>query len=883
MTSGRSDGADTADLGVAGRGWHLAARRMAGRIVIALATNLLARGFATAAPGRTARDGTPTHVLYVLTVALTRALAFKEPDLAVAVLDEDGALPDELAPQRELLARLFEAHGVAVVTSRAPEHLLASYAQAARDAGHDVVIVGSDKRLAQLVDDHTWWYDAYKDVRYTPELVRKRFEVGPAKVAEWLALVGDDDALGGVKGLGKRGATQLIEEWGSVGEALLRTDEIAGRLGKALKAARDAVPVELARARLDRDRPLPIPLADLAFVPPEASELQALYTELGFRELLSATSSRLDVSLCDSEAALADGLARFEATPVALQALTEDPSPVRGALAGVALVQDEVALYVPFAGKGEVLREGPARLAGWFADPSILKIGHDLGGLAAALGRHSINLAGVIGDSACASHLHEPSNFAPHDLSVVAPRLLERAVPEEDSVRGVGLRRKAWSAIATDRAAAYATDLARASADVWAALEPSTDRELLTEYLALSETLTRMQSRGIACDADDLARSGEAFEEMVTALEEQIHRIAGKRFNVNSTKQLGAVLFEDLGLTIVKKTKTGWSTATDALERIQHEHPIVPLVIRYRLLRRLIDAWVTGLIGHISPDGRVHATMFAARSFSGRVICAAPDLGRVPGKTSEMARIRHAFRAAPGHVILSVDYRQLGLYVLAHLTKDPALIAPLRDRADMHRLTASAVLERPDETIGPDERQLGKVVNFATFAGQGASALALELGVTAQRAKEIIARFDRRYAVVRAFQDDQLRLARDQGFVVTLAGRRWPIAGLDSPDVMMRAYAERLARRATHEGSVADVSRRGLLHADRALRAAGLRAAPLLQVHDEVLFEVPEAELEEAAKLAAEAMQNAFALEVPLRVGVEAGPNWADLEELHLE
>ena len=522
-------------------------------------------------------------------------------------------------------------------------------------------------------------------------------------------------------------------------------------------------------------------------------------------------------------------------------------------------------------------------LAGWLEDPSIAKIGHDLGGLGVALGRHGIHLAGVVGDSASASHLFEPSNFAPHDLSVIAPHLLHRAVPEEDGVRGVGLRRKPWSAIATDRAAAHAAELARASAEIWAALEPKTDRELFDEYLALTETLTRMQLRGIACDADDLVQSGEAFEQMVAALEEQIHAIAGKRFNVNSTKQLGAVLFDDLGLTIVKKTKTGWSTATDALERIQHEHPIVPLVIRYRLLRRLIDAWVTGLIGHISDDGRVHATMYAARSFSGRVICAAPDLGRVPGKTSEMARIRHAFRAAPGHVILSVDYRQLGLYVLAHLTRDPALVEPLRERADMHRLTASAVLERPADALGPDERQLGKVVNFATFAGQGASALALELGVTAQRAKEIIARFDRRYAVVRAFQDEQLRLARERGYIVTLAGRRWPIAGLDSPDVMMRAYAERLARRATHEGSVADVSRRGLLHADRALRAAGLRAAPLLQVHDEVLFEVPEAELGDAARLAAEAMQSAFDLAVPLRVGVEAGPNWADLEELHVE
>jgi DNA polymerase-1 len=227
---------------------------------------------------------------------------------------------------------------------------------------------------------------------------------------------------------------------------------------------------------------------------------------------------------------------------------------------------------------------------------------------------------------------------------------------------------------------------------------------------------------------------------------------------------------------------------------------------------------------------------------------------------------------------MSVDFNQLGLYVLAHLTKDPALVEPLRRRDDMHVLTAAAVLEKPIEAITPDDRQLGKVVNFATFAGQGASALALQLGVTAQEAKDLIARFDRRYALVRAFQDEQLRLARDRGYITTIAGRPWPIGGLESLDSHDRSYAERLARRATHEGSVSDVSRRALLDADRALRRAGLATVPVLQVLDEVMFDVPEAELADAARVASTAMRHAFELEVPLVVGVEAGGNWADLE-----
>ncbi len=227
-----------------------------------------------------------------------------------------------------------------------------------------------------------------------------------------------------------------------------------------------------------------------------------------------------------------------------------------------------------------------------------------------------------------------------------------------------------------------------------------------------------------------------------------------------------------------------------------------------------------------------------------------------------------------------MDYEQLGLFVLAHLTKDPALVEPLANEDDLHTLTAAAVLDLDPAKVGKKERQIGKVVNFATFAGQGASALALQLGVDAAEAKEIIARFDRRYAVVRAFQDEQLALVQKRGFIETVAGRRWPIGGLTSKDQQARAYAERLARRATHEGSVADVSRRGLLHADQALRARGLRAEPLLQVHDEVLFEVDGDQLEEAAETAADAMRKAFALEVPLRVGKKAGPNWAELRPL---
>ncbi len=849
---------------------------MSDRTLVVSATNVLSRGFLLVPTDRTSRAGEPVNALFAVARAIQRVIAFKRPSRAVAVIDAHAArwlTPALLAAQLAPLPELLETLGIQVVVAPDEVHVVASYARAALDAGDDVIVVGVDKRYAQLVGDRLWWYDANKDARYTSEIVHKRFQVPPAQVAEWLALVGDEDVLPGVAGIGAKGATTLLETHGSVAGAIAAIDQIKGRLGNALRAARDVLPVELARARLDTQRSVPVALDALAYTDPAPTALNALFDRLGFAELLVADGASIRAVVCETAEAVHAALAQLGDRPTALHALIEDPAPVRGSLVGVALAAgDGEAWYVPRGGAAWDV------LVPWLEDARAPKLGHDLVGTCVELRRLGIRLAGVIGDSACASHLTQPSNWAPHDLALVAKHVLGRALPDQEAVRGVGQKRKAWGALPVERAAAFAGLGADGSAAVWRALAPGVDRALLSEYLALSETLARMELTGLIVDPAELDRAEHAFAAIETELTAQIEAHAGRAFNINSTKQLGSVLFEQLALPIASYTKTGWSTATEALEKIEHAHPIVPLVIRWRLLRRLRDSWVIALRRCIDDDGRVHSRFHPARSFSGHLVNTNPDLGRVPGRTPEMAMIRRAFVAPPGRLLMAVDFNQLGLYVLAHLTKDPALVEPLRRRDDMHALTASAVLEKPVEAITPDDRQVGKVVNFATFAGQGASALALQLGVPASEAKELIARFDRRYAMVRAFQDEQLQLARARGYVVTLAGRRWPIGGLESLDPHDRSYAERLARRATHEGSVADVSRRALLAADRALRREGLGAAPVSQVVDDVLFEVPEQELEIAARVASTAMREAFALEVPLVVGVEAGRSWADLE-----
>lgn len=855
---------------------------MADRTLVASATNLLSRGYLIVPTDRRSRAGDPVNALFAVARGILRAIDFKIPARAVAVIDRGAPGPDWpplLAAQLPALPDLVRALGVRAVEADDEVRTVAAYARAALDAGDDVVVVGVDKRYAQLVSDRLWWYDANKDARYTPEMVHKRFGVPPAQIAQWLGLVGDDDALPGVAGIGAKGATALLADHGSVEQALAAIDGIRGRTGNALRAAGpETIRTELARARLDGDPPLPVPLRDARYRPPATEALNEVFERLGFVEFLAAADqTKVEVAVCETADQVVAELARLGDRPVAIQPAIEDG----GALAGLALSSgDGAAVYLPFAGVGRCL-DGPQVAAGWLADPARPKLAHAREGLVVALAGHDLSIAGMIGDTAAASHLTQPSNWAPHELPLVAKHALGHPLPDQDSVRGVGKERQSWAALPTQDAAELLGLHAEATVAIWNALSPAIEPALLAEYLELSDTLVRMERHGIAIDVDELARAEHDFAEIEAELEREIAGHAGHSFNINSSKQLGTVLFEELGLPVVSKTKTGWGTSIEALERIEHAHPIVALVLRWRLLRRLRDSWLISLRKYIAADGRVHSRFHPARSFSGDLVNTAPDLGRVPGRTPEMARIRRAFVAGPGCVLMSVDYNQLGLHVLAHLTRDPALVEPLRRRADMHVLTASAVLERPVDSLTEADRQLGKVVNFATFAGQGASALAMQLNVSPAEAKQLIARFDSRYAQVRAFQDEQARLARERGYIVTIAGRRWPIGGLESLDPHDRSYAERLSRRATHEGSVSDVARRGLLDADRGLRRAGLRAQPLALILDEVLFEVAAADLADAARIASDAMRGAFApLEVPLVVGIEAGPNWADLRPL---
>ncbi|MEN0065374.1 MAG: DNA polymerase [Myxococcota bacterium] len=845
---------------------------MPGRTVVVHATDLLVRSFQAVPPDRRDREGRIANALYGVALALLRVGARKQPDRAIAVLEAsapDASWPRPLAEQHARLGTLLDAHGFTWTHVEDALRAAAAAVEQAVEAGHEVVVVGADKRLAQLVRPGVWWYEQHKDLFSTEDIVRKRFGVPPSWIGDFLGLVGERDLLDGVPGVGKKSAIELLEAHGSLAAALQVLDDLPSRVRKALRNAGDQATAEVARATL-RGGSSPFSMDDGAFEPPAREALNATYQVLGFTALLQDVPQQaIEVPVVRGEA-LAVWLSRGP-EPVAVELVTEGPSPVRGAWVGVGLARGpDDAIYV------DVREEVDAILASWLADPVRRKLVHGASDLMVTGLRHDIDVAGVHLDTGTASHLDDPVGRAPHDLERVVRAVLRRALVPVEAVCGKGKGAKPFSEVEPAMCAGWAGGRAVAIAELAPRFgEPGPHHAFA---LQLSETLAAMQARGIACRPERLDEAEAWLSERVERLQGEVHDLAGHSFNLGSSKQLSKVLFEELGLNPPIRTKTGFSTATDVLARIQDTHAIVPRVMAWRQHRRLIDAWVTALRPAVDSDGRVRARQHLARSFFGRVLCSDPDLSRVPGRTEAMSWIRRAFAPPEGRTLLSIDYAQLGLVVLAHLSGDPKLAEPIRSGADLHRITASALFEVAPEAVTDDQRQVAKAVNFATFNGQGSSALAAQLGIEVPEARTFISRFNDYYSIARAYQESQLDQARTTGEVTSWSGRRWRVGGLQSLEIKDRAYAERLARRAAIEGTVADVARLGLRRVDLALQEAGLVARPLVQVHDEILFEVPDDELMDTVRVGCHALEAVAQFDVPLRVGAKAGPDWASLE-----
>lgn len=819
--------------------------------------------------------------------------------------------PPELVPQFALIREATKAFGVPSIELEdwEADDLIAAYAKAAREAGGEVVIVSSDKDLMQLLRPGVEMLDPMKNTPIGPAEVEAKFGVTPDKVIEVQALIGDSvDNVPGVPGIGPKGAAALILEYGTLEKVLEAAPSMKpSKRRDSLIEHEQAARISKELVTLREDAPLPMPVDALDVKPWDASVLRAFLVENNFRSIrhrlgLEDGAAEEVVQVEQSHAPFgpykpihklnelhAIAAAARESGLLALSVQTDDPSGLHGRLVGLGLAAKAgEGVYLPLkhhltldAEPQMGWDEAAAALNALFGDVSVLKIFHDAKFSLEALTRAGLAPVAPLDDTMLISYAQDAGNFA-HDLATLARVHLSHAVKSADDVTGTGRSRLNFAEAPVEKATELAGEAADVSLRLWGLLKPALRvHKSLALYELLEKklipVLAEMEANGVLVDKDDLSAMSVEFERRMGEFEVQIHKLAGHEFNVGSPKQLGEVLFEEMKLPGGKKGKTGaWGTDSSVLESLAEQgEEIAARVMDWRQLSKLKSTYADALVGQIDPQtGRVHTNFQMAATTTGRLSSTDPNLQNIPIRTEEGGRIRKAFIAAPGHSLISADYSQIELRLLAHVADIPALKESFEKGEDIHARTASEVFGVPMAGMDSATRRRAKAINFGIIYGISAFGLARQLGISAGEAKSYIDAYFKRYPEIRAYMDATKEQARTDGFVLTPFGRRCWVPRIKDKIPALRAYAERQAINAPLQGGAADIIKRAMILLPKALKDAGLGAKLLLQVHDELLFETPDGEAEQAAKLAQEVMQSAASLSVPLVVETGIGKNW---------
>ncbi|HXL52183.1 MAG TPA: DNA polymerase I [Gemmatimonadales bacterium] len=848
-------------------------------------------------------------------------------------------LQQEFDRSVERIEQILEAFRVPLVGVEGYEadDVIGTLATAAR--GLQVVIVSGDKDFYQLigpgiallnpgrggpaaVEEH--WVDQTN--------ASERLGVPPDRVVDYLALVGDtSDNVPGVKGVGEKTALELLKTFGDLDAILANAERIPG------KRAREAVQqyAELARlsrelVTIRRDVPLPLDLDRLRVRPPDVPRLTELFTELEFRSLIPKLSS-LEVAatrtpaaeverapavtgppslatlkpalvepmIIDDPADLSAAVAEWRRAPLlALDTEATSLDPMRAELVGMSLaVGPGRSWYLPFAhvapdgelAGGTAPRNLPplsseplAPLRDLLSDSRVPKAGHNIKYDWLVLRRAGVELAGVSFDSMLASFVLDPGRRS-HALDDLARERLSLAVRTYAELVGRGKGERPFAAVPLADAARYCAADSEIVLRLRDAFLPELEdhqlvRLLETIEMPLMPVLVDMESRGVCIDLTRLGEISHGFAGELAALERAIYQAAGTEFNINSTPQLRQLLFEKHQLPVLKKTKTGPSTDYEVLEQLAAMgHEVPRLLIEYRELSKLKSTYVDALPGFIHPlTGRIHTSFNQTGAATGRLSSSDPNLQNIPVRTPRGEAIRRAFVAPPGALLLTADYSQIELRLLAHLSGDPAFVEAFEQGGDVHRQTAAIIFDVAQDRVTPEMRARAKTINFATIYGQGAFALSRQLGITQDDAKRFIDQYFTRFAGVRAWLDRTVAQAREKGYVETLFGRRRYIPELKDRNYNIRAFGERTATNSPLQGSAADLIKIAMIGIAGALKEGGLASRMILQVHDELVLEVPAGEEEVATEVVKRHMEGAARLRVPLVVSVGLGMNWVD-------
>lgn len=867
----------------------------------------------------------PTHMAVIFD---TPEPTFRH-ELSPIYKGDRPSMPDELGQQIPYLHALIRALGIPVhmLPGAEADDIIGTLAKRAEAKGQQVLISTGDKDMAQLVTEKVTLEDSFKEKPMDVNGVFEKFGVWPNQIIDYLTLMGDaSDGIMGVPGVGAKTAAKLLTEYGSIGGILENVDKIKGKVGQNIKDSIEGIAIDHQLASIVCDLELGICYEDLALQDPNVNELRRLYTELEFRNQLQSLDHPNNPNNNNNK----QSNASLQQAPVAAPIETEDQATLTSVddqlgqanyhtvlsteawkqllqrmqtankfaidtettsldyrvaeMVGFSIAFDaEDAYYVPLAHDYE---GAPAQLnrssvltqiKPILENPEIKKIGHHLKYDAHIFANHGIELQGWYFDTMLASYVLN-SVATRHGMDDVARLYLSHLTTTFEEVAGKGAKQKTFNQIEIETAAHYAAEDAHVTFRLYEVLDkklkvhPELINILHNIEVPVARVLTLMEENGIQLDLQFLDQLGEDFSKTMQDLENQITELAGQPFNVSSPKQVGEILFEKLGLKGGKKTSTGqYSTSESILEKL--DHPISALILDYRGLSKLKSTYTDGLLKQANnATHRVHTSYHQALTATGRLSSTDPNLQNIPVREEIGRQIRKAFIAPEGRVLLAADYSQIELRLMAHFSQDDALLDAFRHGQDVHRRTASEVLNIPLDQVTNDQRRQAKAVNFGLLYGMSEFGLIRQLGFTREESQNYIKQYFHRYPGIYEYMQRTRQVALEQGFVETILGRRLYTPEIDARNMMIRKAAERAAINAPLQGSAADIIKMAMIEVDKMLPKD--QAKMLLQVHDELVFEVDANIADELAPKLAEVMQSVLEISVPLLVEVGKGNNW---------
>jgi len=864
-------------------------------------------------------DGHPTNATFGFTRILLKLLKEKQPEYAAVFFDVKGPtfrhkmyeaykanrppMPEELAVQIPDIKAVTEALNIPIIQKLGYEadDLVGTYARLAQQEGYKVVMVTGDKDFIQLITDVCVLWDPMKDTVLDRAAVKKDMGIEPRQFIDVLGLAGDtSDNIPGVKGVGPKTAIKLICEYKSIQDIYDNLDQLASKkkLHENLSASKQIVMLSRDLATIDQTVAVKEKIQDMKLTGFDTHKAFALFQSLEFKALATEFADTADktkkiyklitsVPELEKLAKVLENKGLF-----AIDTETTAKTPMAAELVGLSFsYMDDAGFYIPVAHTNTGDLEQPSKedilriFKPMLENPEIHKVGQNIKYDLIVLARYGIDLQGVIFDTMIASHLLNPGTRG-HSLDRIAMNLFGYKMTSYEEVAGKGKNQIGFEQVPVDIAADYAAEDADITFMAYTTLEKDLKTQGLTQLMETIEVplisvLAKMEMAGIKVDASELLSMSQAFEDELSGLEKKIYDLAGETFNINSPQQLGEILFEKLKLTPTKKTqkKTGYSTDVQVLTKLAQDHELPRLLLRYRTLGKLKSTYVDALSSLIHEEtGRIHTSFNQTITVTGRLSSSSPNLQNIPIRKPEGKKIRRAFIPEAGFTLVSADYSQIELRVLAHCAKDDILIDAFQNDEDIHTRTALEVFQVIPGLVTDELRSQAKAINFGIVYGMSAFRLSNELGISRKMAAAYIDNYFKRYAGVKAFIDNTIEETKKTCTVSTLFGRKRRLDDIRSSNANLRNVAQRAAINTPIQGSAADLIKLAMINMQAALDKASMASRMLLSVHDEIIFECPEHEQADLVALARQIMENAFPLKVPLKVNFGFGDNWANAD-----